>query len=103
MRPPGPLGPNSEGAIHLTNGISSTFRVEELNARHNWAWVGPFLWLSVRYDHQFQEIGSAETEVAFVLDGEGLGVGLFGRVFAAIYARNLDRAIPGLIEELERE
>jgi hypothetical protein len=103
MRPPGPLGPDSEGAIQLTNGIRSTFRVEELNARRNWRWVGPFLWLVVHYDHQFRVIGSEETEVAFVLDGEGLGVGLFGRVFAAIYARNLDRAIPRLIQELEGE
>jgi hypothetical protein len=101
MRPPSPLSPESEGTIQLTSGIRSTFKVEELNAGRNWKWVGPFLWLAVHYDHQFREIGPEKTEVAFVLDGEGLGVGLFGRVFAAIYARNLDRAIPRLIQELE--
>jgi hypothetical protein len=36
-------------------------------------------------------------------NGEGFGAGVFGRVFAAIYARNLDRAIPSLVRELETQ
>lgn len=103
LRPSGPLGPASAGAIQLTNGIRSTFRMEELNSGRNWRWAGPFLWLTVHYDHQFRRTGPEESEVAFVLDGEGFGIGVFGRLFAAIYARNLDRAIPNLVHELERE
>ncbi len=102
LHPPGPLGDESEGTIKLTNGIKSTFRMAELNAGNNWKWVGPFLWITVHYDHQFKRVGPQETEITFVLDGEGVGVGIFGRIFAAIYARNLDRAIPNLIEELEQ-
>ena len=101
VQPQGELGPQSSGVIHLANGLKSTFRMTEFNPYRNWKWAGPFLWLSVHYDHQFREIGLEKTEVAFVVDGEGLGVGLFGRLFAAIYARNLDRAIPTLIHELE--
>jgi hypothetical protein len=101
LHPPGSLGRESSGEIQLTNGIRSTFRVEEFNAGRNWKWVGPFLWLHVHYDHQFRVIGPDQTEVAFVLDGEGFGARVFGRVFAAIYVRNLDRAIPRLIRELE--
>ena len=85
----------------LTNGIRSTFRMEELNRGVNWKWAGPFLWITVHYDHQFAQTGPAASEIRFILDGEGVGVGLFGRLFAAIYARNLDRAIPNLIEEIE--
>ena len=103
LRPPGSLGPESQGAIQLTNGIRSTFRMEELNPGSNWKWVGPFLWITVHYDHQFKRIGEEESEICFVLEGEGFGVAVFGRLFAAIYARNLDRAIPNLIKELERE
>ena len=103
LRPPGPLGLGSEGAIQLTNGIRSTFRMEELNVGSNWRWVGPFLWMTVHYDHQFKRTGPEESEIGFVLDGEGFGAGVFGRLFAAIYARNLDRAIPNLIKELEHE
>jgi hypothetical protein len=101
MRPSGPLKPETEGVIQLTNGIRSTFRMEELNAGSNWRWSGPFLWITVHYDHRFRRTGPQESEIEFVLDGEGLAVGVFGRLFAAIYARNLDRAIPNLIKELE--
>ena len=103
LRPPGPLGPDSEGTIQLTNGIRSTFRMEELNVGSNWRWVGPFLWITVHYDHQFKRTGPEESEIGFVLDGEGFGAGVFGRLFAAMYARDLDRAIPNLIKELEQE
>ena len=75
--------------------------MEQLNEGTNWTWAGPFLWLKVRYDHQFSRIGLGESEIAFVLEGEGFAVGVFGRLFASIYARNLDRAIPRLIAELE--
>jgi hypothetical protein len=102
LAPSGPLRADSEGAITLTSGIRSTFRMEELNEGTNWKWAGPFLWLTVHYDHRFTRTGPEESEIAFVLDGEGVGAGLFGRLFAAIYARNLDRAIPRLIDEIER-
>ena len=98
---PGPLRPDTSGAIVLTNGIRSTFRMEELNPGANWKWAGPFLWLTVHYDHRFTARGPAETEIAFILDAEGFGVGVFGRLFAAIYARSLDRAIPHLVREIE--
>jgi hypothetical protein len=103
LRSPGPLGPDSEGTIQLTNHIRSTFRMEEFNIGSNWRWVGPFLWMTVHYDHQFKRNGPEESEMGFVLDGEGFGAGVFGRLFAAIYARNVDRAIPNLIKELENE
>lgn len=101
LRPRGPLTVDSEGTIHLSNGIRSTFRMEQLVPGKSWKWAGPFLWLTVHYDHQFASTSANETEVRFVLDGEGFGVGFFGRIFAAIYARNLDRAIPHLVRELE--
>lgn len=102
LDPPGPLTPRSSGTIRLTNGIRSTFRMEELRPQASWKWAGPFLWITVHYDHRFTSTGPAETEIRFVLDGEGAGVSVFGRLFAAIYARNLDRAIPRLVEEIER-
>jgi hypothetical protein len=103
LRPPGPLTLESEGTIQLNNGIRSTFRIEELTPGRNWKWAGPFLWMTVHYDHRFNRTGSEGLEVRFVLDGEGFGAGVFGRVFAAIYARNLDRAIPRLVRELETQ
>lgn len=74
-----------------------------LEAGSNWRWVGPFLWITVHDDHRFEARGPAESEITFVLDGEGFGVRVFGRLFASIYARKLDRAIPNLIKELEED
>ncbi len=96
LRPSDCLDARSEGVICLTNGIRSTFRMEEFNPGRNWKWVGPFLWITVHYDHRLSMVGPDETKIRFVLDGEGFGVGLFGRIFAAVYARSLDRAIPNL-------
>lgn len=101
MRPSGVLSNETEGDIRLKNGIRSTFRMDELNRGVNWKWSGPFLWMMVHYDHEFERLGDRSTAIRFVLDGEGFGAGVIGRVFAAIYARNLDRAIPNLIAELE--
>jgi len=105
LSPPGPLVPDTAGVIRLTNGVRSTFRmevIEEIECGRRWSWAGPFLGVTVHYDHRFTRLGSEQTEIVFVLDGEGFGVSVLGRLFARIYARNLDRAIPNLIEELER-
>jgi hypothetical protein len=32
--------------------------------------------------------------ITFTVEGAGVGVNIVGRLFAAVYARNLDRAIP---------
>jgi hypothetical protein len=99
--PPGPLTASSRGTIRLTNGIRSTFHMTELRPPRNWKWVGPFLWMTVHYDHVFRVVETNETEITFTLDGSGFGARVLGRLFAAIYARNLDRAIPNLVREIE--
>jgi hypothetical protein len=101
LDPPGPLGPDSSGTIHLRGGPRSTFRMVELVPGTSWRWVGPFLWLTVSYDHRFRAIDDGATELTFLVDAEGPGVGLLGPLFAIVYARNLDRAIPRLVRELE--
>ncbi len=100
LEPAGPLGPSSRGTIRLTNGIRSTFRVTSIDPGRRWAWAGPFLWLTVLYDHVLEADAGGGTRITFTIDGSGLGVATLGRLFAWIYARNLDRAIPLLQERL---
>jgi hypothetical protein len=102
LTPSGPLTARSAGRIHLTNGVWSTFRMEELSPGRSWKWAGEFLWITVHYDHRFRSLGPRETELTFSLEGEGRGVGVLGPIFASVYARNLDRALPRLVQELER-
>jgi hypothetical protein len=100
VQPAGELGPQSAGVIRLSNGVKSAFTMTEFNPYRNWKWAGRFLWLTVHYDHLFEELNPRQTKLTWVVAGEGFGVSVFGRLFAKIYAKNLDRAIPLLIEEM---
>lgn len=94
------LGPQSTGAIHLTNGMKPVFRVTEFNPPRNWKWVGGFLWLTVIYDHQFEPVDARHTKLTWVIEANGFGAIILGRLFAWIDRGSLDRAIPLLIAEM---
>ncbi len=100
LEPEGPLGPGSRGTLRLTNGIRSTFRVTEFEPGRRWLWTGLFLWLRVDYDHLLEPDPAGGTRITFTIVGGGIGVSTLGRLFAWVYARNLDRAIPLLQERL---
>lgn len=97
---PAELGLGTRGVFRLSNGVKSTFAMTEFDPFTSWRWAGPFLWLDVHYDHRFESLGPHLTKLTWILDARGFGVGLLGGLFARIYNRNLDRAIPLLIEEL---
>lgn len=107
VRPPSELGPESTGRLHLNTwvksgwpGSSVTFTVTEFNPYRNWKWVAGFLWLTCHYDHQFEELNPTQTKLTFVIEAEGFGKSVIGRLFAMIYRKNLDRAIALLVEEM---
>jgi carbon monoxide dehydrogenase subunit G len=100
MSPPGEAQPQSSGTIHLRNGIRSTFRMTEFNSGKNWKWAGKFLWLTVHYDHRFEAIDARTTRLTWIVDAEGFGAAALGRIFALVYSRNLDKAIPALVEAM---
>lgn len=97
------LGPDSSGRIHLRGGAKSTFRMSEYDPYRHWAWTGPFLWLRVRYDHRFEPLAADRTRLTWIVEGDGAGVATIGRVFGAIYAGNLDQAIPRFVAWAETE
>jgi len=101
LEPRGPLGPSSRGEFVLSNGLRTTFAVTAFEPGRRWLWRGPFLGLRVDYDHVLDPLPLGRTRVGFTVDGEGFAVGVLGRLFAAVYARNLDRAIPRLVAELD--
>jgi hypothetical protein len=101
LQPPGELGIESTGVIHLTNVLKPPFRVTEFNPPCNWKWVGPFLWANVVYDHQFEVVDAEHTRFIWTVEAQGFGAAVLGPLFARIYRRSLDRAIPRLIAEIE--
>lgn len=100
VQPPGELGPKSAGLIRLSNGVKSAFTMTEFHPGSNWKWVGGFLWLTVHYDHLFEQVNSQQTKLIWIIEGEGYGVSLFGKLFAKIYDKNLATAIPALVAEM---
>jgi hypothetical protein len=102
LSPPGPLVADSAGAFRLAGGVRSTFRMEVFEPPTRWQWVGRFLTTRVHYDHEFVAIDEQHAQLIWTVDAEGAGSASLGRIFGAIYARNLDRAIPNLQSELRR-
>ena len=72
----------------------------EFNPYRSWKWISGFLWLWCHYDHRFQELKPTRTKLTWVIEGNGFGVSVIGRLFAKIYSKNLDRAIPLLVEQM---
>ena len=103
LHPPGAISPQSSGVIHLTNGMKPVFRVTQFSPPRNWKWVGALLWLTVIYDHQFEPLDAEHTKLIFIVEAKGFGASVLGRLFAWIYRRNLKRAIPLLIAEMEAQ
>src|SRR5437588_5109313 len=100
LQPPGAIGQQSTGVIHLTNGMKPVFRMTEFDPPRNWKWVGAFLWLTVIYDHRFEPLDADHTQLIWIIEAEGFGASILGRLFAWIYRRNLERAIPRLVAEM---
>lgn len=94
LEPPGSLTRQSAGAFRLQGGIRSTFRVTAFEPPNHWLWIGPFLWLAVRYDHQFEAVHADRTRLTWVVELDGPAASAVRPVFARVYGRNLDRAIP---------
>ncbi len=99
--PPGPLSLETRGTMRLTNGVKSTFAMTEFEPMQHWKWVGRVLGSEVYYDHIFAESEPGQTTMRFIIDASGWSVGLLGGIFGSIYRKNLDRAVPLLVQEIE--
>jgi hypothetical protein len=100
LQPAGELGLKSWGRMLLTNGLRPAWTVTEFNLYRNWKWVGGFLWLTIDYDHRFEELNPTQTKITFELEASGFGRSVLGRLFAKIYSKSLDRAIALLVQEM---
>ena len=96
VTPPGPVGPGSGATLKLTNRTRATVRVTEFQDGRRFRWEGSFLWLGLGYDHLVTTDETGRVHITFTVDAAGVGVSTLGGLFASLYARNLDRAIPRL-------
>lgn len=101
LAPPGRVGPATRAKIVLTNRTTARVAVVAYDEGHRFRWDGRFLWLGIAYDHILEPADGGGTTITFTVAAAGRGAGSIGRVFAAIYARHLDRAIPRLRAQLD--
>ena len=101
LEPPGALGPVSRGVFVLKPGVPTRFEMTDWEPPRRWRWRGGFLWLSVGYDHRFEPLPGRGTRIVLEVEATGFAVGSLGRLFGLVYARNLDRALPLLAQELQ--
>ena len=99
--PPGPLSPSSRGTLRLANGITTTFEIIEFERLQHWKWAGRLFGSQILYDHIFSQLEPGQTAIRFTVDITGaLGV-LIGGIFGRVYRKNLERAVPLLVGQLE--
>ena len=96
VTPLGPVGPGSSATLRLKNRTKASVRVTEFEDGRRFRWEGSFLWMRLGYDHVVTTDDTGRVSITFTVEGAGLGVNTIGPLFARIYARNLDRAIPRL-------
>jgi hypothetical protein len=96
LSPTGVLGPTSSGALQIRRLGRSTFRMTVWEPHRRWVWVGAMPGSTVIYEHRFEPDGEAATSFEWIVFLQGPLAFLVRPVFAAIYGRNLDRAIPRL-------
>ena len=99
--PAGPLSIDTQARVRLTNGMTSTFKMIEFAPPCHWKWQASLLGAQIYYDHVFSEVAPVQTGVRFTVDASGWQMSILGGIFASIYRRNLRRAIPLMIDEIE--
>jgi hypothetical protein len=100
LDPPGLIGPNSSGNLSFRPVGRSRFRVSSYAEGVGWEWVGRVLWLTIRYDHRFDAVPDG-TQLTWTVSEDGARRSVIGRLFAKVYARLVDRAIPRLQDRFE--
>ncbi|HLM65664.1 MAG TPA: SRPBCC family protein [Acidimicrobiales bacterium] len=94
--PSGPLGPSSRGVLHLRRLGRNTFRMSAWEPPRRWEWAGGLPGVRITYDHRFEASGDKATTMTWTVSLEGPLARLIRPVFAQVYGRNVDRAIPRL-------
>ena len=98
VSPPGELGPTSSGAFKIKRLGRNDFRMSAWEPPVRWEWVGGLPGVSISYDHRFEPMGPAATRLEWLVELRGPLAPLVRPIFARIYGRNVDRAIPRLQE-----
>lgn len=96
VSPSGSLGPSSKGVLHIRRLGRNSFRMTAWEPPQRWQWTGGLPGVRIEYDHLFAPSLDNTTTMTFLVTLHGPLAWLARPVFARVYGRNLDRAIPRL-------
>jgi hypothetical protein len=102
VSPPGELGPTSNGAFRIKGLGRNTFRMSAWEPPNRWVWVGGVPGVRISYDHRFTASGHTATRLEWLVELRGPLAFLVRPIFARVYGRNVDRAIPRLQDWFRR-
>ena len=102
VEPPGELSPSTVAIFHLAFGLKARFAVTEFVPKSHWKWISNVLGSTIHYDHRFEPINQDKTKMQFIIEANDLGPGKFLllKLYAVMYCKNLDKAIPNLVAEI---
>lgn len=95
LQPPHQIGKRSIGVIRLANGMKTAFQpATKLDVEWPISLGKRDLRPSVRGGRHRTH------QVIWIVEAEGFAANILGRLFATIYRRSLDKAIPRLVAEM---
>ena len=98
LSPDGPLGPSSTGTLTIRRLGRNAFCMTAWEPPERWEWTGGLPGVRIVYDHRFAERRVDVTTLTWTVALAGPLGWLIRPMFARVYGRNLDRAIPSLQE-----
>jgi hypothetical protein len=90
------LGPRSSGNLRIRRLGRNSFRMTTWDPPHRWEWSGGLPGVRIDYDHRFSPAGDNSATLTWTVTLRGPLATVVRPVFARIYGRNVDRAIPQL-------
>jgi hypothetical protein len=91
--PPGPVSAHTSGTFRFRPTGRSRFTMTEFDPPRSWTWSGRAMGALIDYEHRFEPAHADSTRLVWTVRCRGR-VGVRARLFAAVYARLIDRAWP---------
>jgi hypothetical protein len=93
-----PLGPDVAGRFGLRPFGTARFVMTSWQPPRSWTWQGAAFGIPIAYHHAFEPVDDKRARLTWTVELLAERVGIRARLFARIYARNVDRAWPSFVE-----
>jgi len=96
VSPPGPVQAATAGTFRFRPVGRSRFVMTEFDPPRSWTWTGRAMGVTIDYQHRFETVSPQTTRLVWVVRSRRRA-GVRARLFALVYARLIDRAIPRFV------